>query len=158
MAYVNIVTYVDNSTWKHEGIWSYGNKPLLWMYRLFPYLKVSCKSKLSVPARDTSIDKVLIQVYWKLLLAGFISRASFVLFAKWCILSRFFSYFRFLRLQWPVNRPVWRRFLTNKHPPVEDMSPKHMKSKKSCENGSYKRSHHSHCLQRPNILANSVSP
>ena len=34
---------------------------------------------------------------------------------------------------------VWRRFLTNKHPPVEDMSPKQIKSKKSCENGSYKR-------------------
>ena len=82
MAYVNIVTYVEYSTWKHEGIWSYGNKPLLWRYRLFPYLKMSCKSKLPVPARDTSIDKVLIQVYWKLLLAGFISHASFVLFAK----------------------------------------------------------------------------
>ena len=29
--------------------------------------------------------------------------------------------------------------LFDKHPPVEDMSPKHIKSKKSCENGSYKR-------------------
>ena len=108
---------------------------------------IDCFHISKCPARANfqfrHVIPVLIKYWYKftenLLLVGFISHASFVLFAKWCILSRFFSHFRFLRLQWPVNRPVWRRFLTNKHPPVEDMSPKHIKSKKLCENGSYKQ-------------------
>ena len=83
MAYVNIVTYVEYSTWKHEGIWSYGNKPLLWRYRLFPYLKVSSKSKLPVPARDTSIDKVLIYKFTE----NYFWRASFRALRLSCLLS-----------------------------------------------------------------------
>ena len=52
-------------------------------YRVFPYLKVSCKSKLPVPARDTSIDKVLIYKFTE----NYFWRASFRALRLSCLLS-----------------------------------------------------------------------